>query len=343
MAVQLCHLFEPARSSIFKTITNANKTQTLYKFTQLSEDQAIELLVIPLSAVANSEEFKERTIFVIIDGIDELQRTTTIGTNAPAFIAILGFAISQLPSNIRILVFSRPENYITRALTPFNTAIHRLPLPMAQMLHDVNIFLQAKTPPLAECARLQNWPSREQLDIIRTTAHGHMAIAKLSLVWIITEVDRPGPGRRMRGDLAFKTLEAVENGNIYDFYGKVLLQALPDESDPLLQKTCTFILASLVFALEETVGTITSLCLELDSNIEPDIVDDFLSDIRSIAIQSHTPITNFTIPSPHKTLRYFLTSIHPPERFRVNEIQWHNDCATITFSDEQPSASLQHG
>ncbi|KAF7373990.1 WD40 repeat-like protein [Mycena sanguinolenta] len=326
MALQLCRLFEPARSYIFKTVTALDKTETLYRLTRFSKDQAQELFVKPLTAVANSTDFTMHTIFVIIDGIDELAMTSS--TNTPGFITTFGSAICQLPPNVRILVLSRPEDSIIRPLGPFRNVIHILEFPMEQMFHDVDIFLQDQQSTLKE--QFTDWPSPQQVDIIRETAHGYMAIAKLSLQWIITEARSSG-GRR-RGNNAFQVLKAVRNGNIYDFYRKVLLQAVPDDSDTLLQKACTVILSSLICMPKEPVCTIASLCHELDSSITSDDVEDFLSSIRSIATQSHDPIDRNTVPSPHKTLSDFLTSIHPPERFRVNVIQWHKDCATITFN-----------
>ncbi|KAF7335918.1 WD40 repeat-like protein [Mycena sanguinolenta] len=157
-----------------------------------------------------------------------------------------------------------------------------------------------------------------------------MAIAKLSLQGIITEARSSG-GRR-RGNDAFQMIKAIRNRNIYDFYGKVLLQAVPDNSDPLLEKACTAILSSLICAPKEPVGLIASLCHEFDSDITLNVVEDFLSNIRSIATQSHDPIGRDTVPFPHKTLGDYLTSIHPLEQFRVNVIQWHKDCATTTFN-----------
>ncbi|KAF7335909.1 NACHT and WD40 domain protein [Mycena sanguinolenta] len=328
IAHQLCHLFEPARSCIFKTVTALDKTRTLYRLTRLSKDQAQELFVNPLTAVANSKDFAMRTIFIIVDGIDELRCKTTSGTDIPDFTTTFCSAVSQLPSNVRILVLSRPEDSIIRPLGPFKDVIHTLEFPMEQMFHDVDIFLQDQRSTLKNL--FTDWPSAEQVEIIRETAHGYMAIAKLSLKWIIAEARSSG-GRR-RGNNAFQILKAVQNGNIYDFYGEVLLQAVPDDSDTLLQKACTVILSSLICMPKEPVCTIASLCHELDSSITSDDVEDFLSNIRSIATQSHNPIGRNTVPSPHKTLGDFLTSIHPPERFRINVIQWHKDCATITFN-----------
>ncbi|KAF7335916.1 putative WD repeat-containing protein alr3466 [Mycena sanguinolenta] len=326
MALQLCRLFGPARSCIFKTVTALDKTETLYRLTRFSKDQAQELFVKPLTAVANSTGFTMQTIFVIIDGIDEL--ATTSSTNTPGFITTFCSAIRQLPPNVRILVLSRPEDSIIRPLGPFRNVIHILEFPMERMFHDVDIFLPDQQSTLKE--QFTDWPSPEQVDIIRGTAHGYMAIAKLSLQWIITEARSSGGLRR--GNNAFQVLKAVQNGNIYDFYGNVLLQAVPDDSDTLWQKACTVILSSLICMPKEPVGTIASLCHELDSSLMSDDVEDFLSNIRSIATQSHDPISRNTVPSPHKTLSDFLTSIHPPERFCVNIIQWHKDCATITFN-----------
>ncbi|KAF7335912.1 WD40 repeat-like protein [Mycena sanguinolenta] len=328
IAFQLCHSFEPARSCIFKTVAALEKTRTLYRLTRFSEDQAEELFVKPLTAVANSEGVTMQTIFVIIDGIDELGCKTTSGSNTPDFTTIFCSAVRQLPTNVCILVLSRPEDSIIRPLEDFRDDIHILEFPMKRMFHDVDIFLQDQRHIFRKL--FTNWPSLEQVDIIRETAHGYMAIAKLFLEWIITQAR--SPGGRKRGDDAFQTLKAVRNGNIYDFYRKVLVQAIPDDSDPLLGKACTVILSSLICAAEEPVGTIAALCHELDSYITPNIVEDFLSNIRSIATQSHDPISHNTVPFPHKTLGDFLTSIHPPEQFRVNVTQWHKECATITFN-----------
>jgi hypothetical protein len=78
---------------------------------KLSMEQVDALYVRPISAIAKHDP---GVIVTMFDGIDELANTD--GATLSSFTSILSSAATRLPSNVKLLVFSRPESYIINQL-----------------------------------------------------------------------------------------------------------------------------------------------------------------------------------------------------------------------------------
>jgi Cdc6-like AAA superfamily ATPase len=83
------------------------ETTPLSVVKKLSNSQAQALLLEPLRAVA---QYVPKVV-VVIDGIDELADTAPLALSEVT--SVLCSIMSDLPSNIKILIFSRPEQTIT--------------------------------------------------------------------------------------------------------------------------------------------------------------------------------------------------------------------------------------
>lgn len=331
IAARLSNLSDSVQLYLHDTIKHLIKKDATHKLLTLSEYQANTLFLKPLKAIAQSLEFKNCVIVVILDGIDELHRAKPLDEEPldplPLFTTILCTIAKQLPSNVRVLVLSRPEQPIVQSLSAFTSSVHTLPFPLDGMLEDVDRFLKDKEKVLAESADGQNWPSSEQIDIIRSVAQGYIVIAKIAILWVQTKYDDEG---MLGGNSAFIMIKEVKNGDIYHFYLKLLSKVVPDSSSVEFKEGCTFILACLAFAQNETIGTVQRLFrMKYPKNTFD--VFHFFARIRSITMQNTSRIDHNTVPTPHKSLLDYIISDHPPFPFHIDVGHWQSQFSELCF------------
>lgn len=315
IAAHLSNLSESVQIYLHDTIKTLVKKDAIHKLLTLSKYQAEVLFLRPLERLAS--ELKGNVIVIILDGIDELHsdKRPSIGQkheDPPAhFATILCTIANQLPTNVKVLVLSRPEHHIVRSLT---TSINVLPFSLEGMMQDVNMFLTKIETDLKDMFPGQEWPSSDQINIIRNVAAGYIAIAKIAFLLVQTKCLKEGTAG---GDAAFTMIAEVRYGDLYDFYLKLLSKVVPESSPPGFKQGCTFVLACLVFAQGQTIEYMQQGFQTKYPQYSFGVLH-FFTLIRSIIFPNACQIDHDTVPAPHKSLLDYITSDQTPSPFRVD-------------------------
>ena len=99
-------------------------------------------------------------------------------------------------SNVKILIFSRPEQWIIAKIPPH---IKRLDLATEDSEDDVEWLVRAKLRELAEYHEWNDWPSEDQVRRLCQLAAGHLGLAMTALRWIARQIEYEG--RAWRDDV----------------------------------------------------------------------------------------------------------------------------------------------
>ena len=197
------------------------ETTPLSVIKKLSDRQAQVLLLEPLRAIA---QYAPKVV-VVIDGVDEL-------ANAAVFVlskvtSVLCSIMSDLPANVKILIFSRPEQMITAEIPPH---IKRLDLATENSIYDVDRLVRAKLNNLAEFYEWNDWPSEHQVSLLCRLAAGHLGLAAAALRWIARQLYFTGSAGR---DNVFERVSQLGMGEIDELYIFILNNILPPPQDPV--------------------------------------------------------------------------------------------------------------
>jgi hypothetical protein len=288
---------------------------------ELSEQQVDALFVKPLSAIARHDPGFVVTLF---DGVDELANGD--GATLSRFASILAKATAHLPSNVKVLAFSRPENYITTRLRDA-PSVFGSDLLTEESRQDVRRFFEAKLPEIAELNHLQDWPMPESIDLLCECAAGHLGWASLAIRWIGREVEAMGNTPYVRGPI-FESVKAVRQGNVYDLYRFILERVIPENATATSVEGCQATLGCLATVEQpQTIGTIISLL-----SLESFDVLHFFRRISSVIINSMEPIIEDTTPHPHKSFIDWISSSYPHPRFRI-QAEKHHEIMAIRCLD----------
>lgn len=333
IASRFSRLFIATRVCLQDTIKHLGQKDATHKLLKLSDYQADMLFVKPLQELSKATQFKRHVIVVIFDGIDELQPDLNLVlSKRPSdylslFTTILCTAAAKLPSNVKVLVLSRPEQPIVQALSAFQSHIHISTFPTEDMLEDVDLFLKDGKEALATSANRQDWPSIAQINIIRAVSQEYIAIAKAAFLWVYTMQKKYGI---RAGDAAFNTIEKVKKGDIYHFYQMLLREVVPETYPEELKPGCTFVLACLVITQGENIRTMQQLYQIQDPDSQFDVYH-FITQIRSIIIEGVSHIDEDTTPLPHKSLVDYLTSDQTISPFHIDVGYWQSQFAELGF------------
>jgi hypothetical protein len=281
---------------------------------KLSMEQVDALYVRPLSAISRHDPGIVVTLF---DGIDELANTD--GATLSSFTSILSSAIARLPPNVKLLVFSRPENHIINQLKRHPESIRRSDLLTEDSREDVRRFLQAELARIAELYELQDWPAVEHVDLLCDFAAGHLGWAALAIRWIGREVEAEGESAYIRQSV-FEQVRDVRKGDLYDLYAFILARVVPDDAKEKDKVGCERVLGTLaVLQSPQTIATITSL-LPIGDTYN---ILHFFRRISSIITSGLEVVERQTIPNPHKSFIDWVCSGHPESRFRIDAKTQH--------------------
>ena len=181
------------------------ETTPLSVIKKLSDLQARALLLEPLRAIA---QYAPKVV-VVIDAVDEL-------ANAAVFVltkvtSVLCGIMSDLPTNVKILIFSRPEQTITAEIS---SHIKRLDLATENSTYDVDQLVRAKLREIAKVYKWNNWPSEHQVNLLCRNAAGHLGWAATALRWIAGQIEYEGSARR---DEAIEEVSSLGWGNSMSF------------------------------------------------------------------------------------------------------------------------------
>jgi hypothetical protein len=282
---------------------------------KLSKEQVDALYVRPLTAIA---KHNPGVIVSLFDGIDELSNADE--ETLSSFTVILLSAAALLPSNVKLLVFSRPESHIIDQIASdrFTGSIRRSDLFTEESREDVRRLLQADLAGIAELWQLPNWPLEEHIGLLCEFASGHLGWAALAVRWIGQEVRRERDSVHIR-ETVFEQVKTVQKGNLYDLYEFILTRVIPIDSTKVEKERYQKIFGTLaILQTPQTIATITSL---LGAKYD---TTHYFRRISSIIDSGLEAVNIQTIPRPHKSFFDWICS-DANSRFYVDVKTQHKD------------------
>jgi hypothetical protein len=228
-------------------------------------------------------------IAILFDSVDELSNndeqvlstfTSTLSTVAPS-----------LPPNVKLLVFSRPETYITKQLVDAPSVV-RSHLLTKESREDVQMLLETELQRIATLYQLIEWPWPEQVGMLCDHADGHLGWAALAIRWISREVGQKGDTTCTR-ETVFDNVRELRKGNMYDLYDFILNQVVPSTAEEEQLTGCHKTLG--VLAFQEGHQSVRTLTILIDLGKSFDVLH-FFRRISSIIISGFDVVDEKTVP-----------------------------------------------
>ena len=193
-------------------------------------DQFQTLIAAPLDAW-HAQSKNAGHILVIIDAVDECQGVE-LG-HPQQILACLRDHKYQAPSHVRLLLTSRPKDYIRQELVPQSQVLeHDLHRDDEFAQEDIARFLKAKLPLIPERLRIrvEGWPRDKD---VQTLSHksGHLFIFAKTALRFIGDKDILNPQSQMDILLGMNTTTANPYSQLDIIYHQVLESAL--SGDPV--------------------------------------------------------------------------------------------------------------
>jgi hypothetical protein len=245
-----------------------------------------------------------------------------------AFTSIITTAASRLPSNAKVLVFSRPESFILDQLHSAAPFIVRSDLLTEESREDVRLFLEAELRRISELYGLKDWPQPGQIEGLCDHAAGHLGWAALAARWIGREAEQMGDTRYIR-ETVFDDVKEVRRGNVYDLYGFILSRVVPDAVPEHYLHGCQITMGCLAVLREPQTILVIAQLVHLEDNFN---VLHFFKRISSIIANGLDVISSTTVPRPHKAFFDYLLSKHPEPRFQLHAPSHHERMATTCLN-----------
>ena len=259
---------------------------------------------------------------VVVDGVDELAKAAPFVLSKVT--SVLCSIMSDLPPNVKILIFSRPEQMIT---TKIPSHIKRLDLATEDSEYDVDRLVRAKLRELAEVHEWNDWPSENQVSLLCRLAAGHLGLAATALRWIARQIEWEGSARR---DEVVEEVSQLGMGELDELYTFILHRILPPPQDPARNrylKGLKIVLGCLVVLQEPlNIGSISTL-LSLDDFDVP----HFMKRISSLIVDGTESLTERTVPQVHKSFVDYLVSSRPHPNLRIDLTEHHHSLTTSCF------------
>ena len=289
---------------------------------KLSDRQARALLLEPLRVIAQYS----LKVVVVIDGVDELAKA------APSVLSkvtsVLCSIMSDIPTNVKVLIFSRPEQMIIDRIP---SHIKRLNLETEKSINDVDRLVRATLRKLAEEYNWSDWPSKEQVSLLCRHAAGHLGWAATALRWIARQIEYEGSARR---DEVINEVSQLGMGELYELYAFILRRIIPPPKDPARKR--------FIKGLKTVLGCLVVLQQPLDiASISTLLsLDDFdvlhcMGRISSIVVDGTESLTEKTVPRVHKSVVDYLVSSCRLPGLHINLTEQHNSLTTTCFESIQ--------
>jgi AAA ATPase domain len=309
------------------------ETTLLSDVKKFSNCQAQALLLEPLRAIA--EYAPNLKVVVVIDGVDELADAEPSVLSEVT--SVLCSIMSNLPPNVKILIFSRPEQWITDKIPRH---IKRLNLATEDSELDVDRLVRAKLKEVAEFHEWNDWPSEDQVSVLCRHAAGHLGLAATALRWIARQIKYEGKTRR---DEVIDEVSQLEIGELYELYSFIFDRILPPPEDHEVRKRylkrLKAVLGCLVVLQEPLdIGSMSTL-LSLDFDVL-----HYMKGISSLIVEGTEPLTEMTVPRVHKSvLDYLVSSSHPHPDLHINPTEQHRSLTTACFETIQKKLTFNVG
>ena len=289
----------------------ATKQTVVEKF---SKEQARLLFVDPLSAIARHEC---GMVAIVIDGVDELR--TAVESNLSLVTSVLCEIMRFLPSNVKVLIFSRPDTPIVSCIP---SSIKRLDLDTKKSQQDVERLLRKELQRIAEAPnrRWQGWPSEKQLKELIVLANGHLGWTKTALRWIERRLEGVFADQK---DTVLEEVEDLGTGDLDTLYGAILCKAFVFDEVIAVAQQVLGCLAVLEKPL--SISTISTLLALPESRVL-----HIFEKISSVIVEGTDPVTLAMVPRPHKSFIDYVTE-RAQSPFRISVVEHHHALATACF------------
>jgi hypothetical protein len=306
------------------------ETTPLSDVKKLSDCQAQALLLEPLRAIA---QYSPKVV-VVIDGVDELANTAPLVLSKVT--SVLCNIMLALPANVKILIFSRPEQTI---IAKIPRHIKRLDLVTEGSKNDVVRLVRAKLGQLAEVHEWNDWPREDQVRLLCQHAAGHLGLAMTALRWIASELEWEGSARR---DEVIEEVGQLGMGELDELYSFIFHRILPPQ-DPARKRYLNglkTVLGCLVVLQEPLdIGTI-SILLSFD-NFD---VLHCMRRISSLIVDGTESLTERTVPKVHKSVvDYIVSSSRPHPDLHIDPTEQHHSLTTACFKTIQNKLTFNVG
>ena len=286
---------------------------------KLSVRQGQTLLLEPLRTIAQYAP----KIVVVIDGVDELANTEPSVLSEVT--SVLCSIMTDLPANVKILIFSRPEQWIIANIPPH---IKRLDLATEDSEEDVERLVRAKLRDLAKVYEWNDWPNEIQVRQLCQLAAGHLGWAATALRWIARQIEYEGSARR---DEVIEEVSQLGTGEIDELYTFIFQRILPPQ-DPARKrylKGLKTVLGCLV-VLQEPLD-IGSMSMMLSLDLDKFDVLHCMKQISSLIIEGTEPVTEKTVPKVHKSVVDYLVNSRADLDLRIDLTEYHHSLTTSCF------------
>jgi nucleoside-triphosphatase THEP1 len=322
-----------AENSLFAAQAIEDKLRTtlvLNDVKKFSVCQAQALLLEPLQAIAQHAT----NVVVVIDGVDELANTEPSVLSEVT--SVLCSIMSDLPANVKILIFSRPEQWITDEI-PSHIKRHHLATEHSE--DDVDRLVREKLKAVAKLHKWNDWPSDNQVRLLCQHAAGHLGLAATALRWIARQIQWDGRDRR---DEVIEEVSKLGNGDLYELYSFIFDRILPPPKEHEVRKRylkrLKAVLGCLVILQEPLdIGSISTL-------LSPDFeVLHYMKQISSLIVEGTEPLTVMTVPQVHKSVVEYLVSSSPHPDLHIDPTEHHHSFTTACFETIQKELTFNIG
>jgi hypothetical protein len=268
-------------------------------------------------------------IAILFDSVDELSNNDEQALST--FTSTLSTIAHSLPPNVKLLVFSCPEIYITKQLVDAPSVV-RSHLLTEESHEDVQMLLEAELQCIATLYQLIEWPRPEQVGMLYDHTDGHLGWAALAIRWIGCEVEQRGDTTYMR-ETVFDDVQKMHKGNMYDLYAFILDWVVPSTAEEEQLMGCRKTLG--VLAFQEGRQSVRTLTILINLGKSFDVLH-FFRHISSIVVSDFDVVDEETVPQPHKMFIDWILFHHSANgsQFQV-DIALHlaNRCINIMNSE----------
>ncbi len=282
------------------------------------------LLLKPIQAVSRPSG----TLVIVIDALDELR---SAGTEDVPF--ILSSVASQFPKNAKLVITSRPENWIVTDLK----ASHKITLHPEDSVKDVGDFICSRLKAIGEKRKWQEWPSTTQIRDLSAKAAGLFHYAVTAVEWIAEEIKVNGVADQERVFDVVDQLGVADLEALYELILNTWLMGHARQKPATHGPTHTIRLEyfrriiGCIVVLQQplSIRDITSILNIPKKEFD---IENFFQLMRSVLIPGTDSFTEDDIPRMHKSFRDYICSRHPPKEFQIYEHEAHMVSAKACLS-----------
>ncbi len=268
------------------------------------------------------------TLVIVIDDLDELRSAGT--EDVPS---ILSSVASQLPENAKLVITSRPEDWIV----PDLKATHKITLHPEDSVKDVGDFICSRLKAIGEKRKWQEWPSTTQIRDLSAKAAGLFHYAVTAVEWIAEEIKVNGVADQERVFDVVDQLGVADLEALYELILNTWLMGRARQKPATHGPTHTIRLEyfrriiGCIVVLQQplSIRDITSILNIPKKEFD---IENFFQLMRSVLIPGTDSFTEDDIPRMHKSFRDYICSRHPPKEFQIYEHEAHMVSAKACLS-----------